>query len=175
MRASGRRRACAAGSTSPTRRLHRPSCYEQARVRLRTVAFGKGAALATRGSSRRGDGLEKALKINLVENAEVPGRHQDETSRGAEGTPVHRIWCRQTSSTAAAGRGGSGAPINPTHPDQRRAVSPPVSTKPPFSGSLAAVEEKKRKKRRRSKSKSKRRKRKTLKKRSSSSSGSDSD
>ncbi len=140
-------------------------CYEQA-LELdprNAVAFvAKGAALANQGKFKDAAmDLEKALKINpQVENAQKyldgAGRH----------VPPPR-----------PSLAGQSFPINPTHPDQRRAVSPPSEYKAALQRELAAaVEEKKRKKRERSKSKSNRRKRKRSKKlRDSSSSGSDSD
>ena len=122
--------------------------------------------------------LEKALKINpQVENAQkylddIKMKHPE----ALKGPPSIGYGAGRQVPPPRPSEAGRSAPINPTHPDQRRAVSPSSEYKAALQRELAAaVEEKKRKKRERSKSKSKRRKRKTLKKRSSSSSGSDSD
>ena len=157
-------------------------CYEQA-LELdprNAVAFvAKGAALANQGKFKDAAmDLEKALKINpQVENAQkylddIKMKHPE----ALKGPPSIGYGAGRQVPPPRPSEAGRSAPINPTHPDQRRAVSPSSEYKAALQRELAAaVEEKKRKKRERSKSKSKRRKRKTLKKRSSSSSGSDSD
>ena len=129
-------------------------CYEaSARARPRNaVAFvAKGAALANQGKFKDAAmDLEKALKINpQVENAQkylddIKMKHPE----ALKGPPSIGYGAGRQVPPPRPSLAGRSAPINPTHPDQRRAVSPSSEYKAALQRELAAaVEEKKRKKR----------------------------